>query len=89
MVAECRRRLYLPRVSHMSLGFGGDNGCESQGSASFFVWFQHFSSSFFFFFNFDGFVSEISPVIVRMFFFASESGYVNLGISEIIFKYYF
>ena len=24
--------------------------------------------SFFFFFNFDGFVSEISPVIVRMFF---------------------
>lgn len=42
-----------------------------------------------FFFNFDGFVSEISPVIVRMFFFASESGYVNLGISEIIFKYYF
>ena len=43
----------------------------------------------FFFFNFDGFVSEISPVIVRMFFFASESGYVNLGISEIIFKYYF
>lgn len=44
---------------------------------------------FFFFLNFDGFVSEISPVIVRMFFFASESGYVNLGISEIIFKYYF
>lgn len=58
-----------------------------RGLLPFFGWFQHFSSFFFFFLNFDGFVSEISPVIVRMFFL--PPGYVNLGISEIIFKYYF
>lgn len=39
-----------------------------RGLLPFFGWFQHFSSSFFFFFNFDGFVSKISPVIVRIFF---------------------
>lgn len=37
-----------------------------RGLLPFFGWFQHFSS--FFFFYFDGFVSEISPVIVRTFF---------------------
>lgn len=38
-----------------------------RGLLPFFGWFQHFSS-FLNFFYFDGFVSEISPVIVRMFF---------------------
>ena len=59
-----------------------------RGLLPFFGWFQHFSSSFFFFtFRWVCFKNKSS--YSEDILFASESGYVNLGISEIIFKYYF
>lgn len=58
-----------------------------RGLLPFFGWFQHFSSFFFFLFRWVCFRNKSS--YSEDVLFASESGYVNLGISEIIFNYYF